>query len=61
MPYAKPSLQAKNELLKIINNDKIRLEAALRDRICEKQSVPQSTIISVGDWAIQRLNLHMLS
>ena len=46
MPYAKPSLQAENELLKIINNDKIRLEAAFRDRICKKQSVPQSTNFS---------------
>ena len=46
IPYAKPSLQAENELLKIINNDKIRLEAVFRDRICEKQSVPQSTNFS---------------
>ena len=46
MPYAKPSLQAENELLKIINNDKTRLEAVFRDRICEKQFVPQSTNFS---------------
>ena len=45
-PYAKPSLQAENELLKIINNDKIRLEATFRDRICEKRSVPHSTNFS---------------
>ena len=42
----KPSLQAKNEQLKVINNDITRLETVFRDRIREKQSVSQSTNFS---------------